>query len=137
MHESQYISNVHKRLDPSIYRLKVQTLMNNGVPDAYYSTTPNDMWIEYKYIPKLPKRPTTYIKPKLSDLQLDWLTERRKEGRRVLVVIGSPAGAAILEDSNEWISGVTSDRFSYNYKELANYIREQLCPTSTTPPPMS
>jgi hypothetical protein len=54
------------------------------------------MWIEYKFLQKLPKR----VKPNLSKLQIEWLAERHSEGRNVFVVVGSPTLCLLYEQRN-------------------------------------
>lgn len=98
MTEHSYIRSVHRRLKkeaPQVYSWKINDAYQGGVPDAYYSSE-RDLWIEYKYLKALPKRPTTPIKIDLSQLQCDWLENRAKEGRNVAVIVGSPDGSLIL-----------------------------------------
>ena len=71
-----------------------------GTPDVWYSGSRGDLWVEYKWIARIPKRGT--IVPKLSPLQLDWLTKRKAQGRNVLVIVGSPKGALSLSLVKSW-----------------------------------
>jgi len=66
-----------------------------GIADMWYSGTCNDLWVEYKWLPKKPK---VFFTPALSKLQLKWLKERYTEGRNVAVIVGCPDGAVILRD---------------------------------------
>lgn len=69
-----------------------------GIPDCWYSGPAGDLWIEYKFV-VLPKRDDTLIIPNLSALQIDWLSSRSKEGRKVGVIIGS-------KDGGVWLPGL-------------------------------
>jgi hypothetical protein len=64
--------------------------------DDWYSSNPYDLWVEYKYLPKLKS-----VKADLSPLQFYWGRERFKEGRNVAVIVGMPQGGIILKRS-EW-----------------------------------
>jgi hypothetical protein len=74
--------------------------MNNpwtsGTFDDWYSANPNDLWIEYKFQPKLGS-----VKADLSPLQYLWGDERFTEGRNVAVIVGMPQGGIILH-MDEW-----------------------------------
>ncbi len=72
-----------------------------GTPDVWYSGKAADLWVEYKWVPKFGK----LVVPNLSPLQLDWLTKRKAEGRNVLVVVGSKAGALTLSLVKSWRDG--------------------------------
>ena len=92
--ESTFIAGVHKHLPAAVYRMKTNNPYVAGIPDCYYSGIGGDLWIEYKYIAKLPAR--VPVKIKLSALQRRWLEGRHGEGRNVAVIVGSPEGAVIL-----------------------------------------
>lgn len=94
MHESTFTRSVNKRLPKSVYSWKVNARYAPGVPDCWYSGPGGDLWVEWKYLPRMPKA----HKPKLSALQKAWLNERYDEGREVLVLVGSPEGIAVFED---------------------------------------
>lgn len=97
--ENQFISSIHKHLPRSVYRMKNNNPYVGGVPDVWYSGSAADMWIEYKYIPTIPKR--TSVKVALSALQTQWLSERHGEGRNVAVIVGCPKGGVFMTD-HEW-----------------------------------
>ena len=91
MNESGFISKVHKKLPKSVYRVKFSDKFVAGIPDTWYSGDAGDLWVEYKY-QEVPGH-----KPKLSDLQRNWLTERHIEGRSVACVVGTPEGVIVYE----------------------------------------
>lgn len=131
MNEHSFIRSIHRRLPKDIYAWKIHDSYQGGVADAYYSRRGGrDIWIEYKYVPKLPKRPQTPVQLKLSELQKDWLRERHMDGRTVSVVIGSPAGSLILPGIT-WEREILSDEFIRNAVDTADvvaYIVEQTAP---------
>lgn len=88
MNEHGYIKSIHRLLPSSIYKWKINDNFQGGVADAYYSGNNGDIWIEYKYISKPPKKPDTVIKTCLTAQQLHWLKSRQAEGREVALVIG-------------------------------------------------
>ncbi|MCP1316891.1 hypothetical protein [Halomonas sp. 707B3] len=133
MNEHSFIRSVHRQLPASIYRWKINDNFQGGVADAYYSDKGGDLWIEYKYLKALPKRPTTEIKTTLSAQQACWLTERHNEGRTVAVVIGSPSGIVLLTSPDEWNTPLTCADFirtAIDKQRLVSYIVETT--TSTT-----
>ena len=101
--------------------------MNNpyssGTADWWYSGNLADLWVEYKYLPKIPVR--VDILPDLSELQKDWLEGRYEEGRNVAVVVGSPIGAVIYE-GKDWLKHISPDDFRSRCKtrqELALWLQ--------------
>jgi hypothetical protein len=77
---------------------------SSGTPDVWYSGTKADLWVEYKFLPRVPQ--TAIVKPSdpktmLSVLQRNWINLRYEEGRAVAVIIGCPDGGVILRDQ-EW-----------------------------------
>ena len=76
--------------------------MNNGYRggtwDGWYSGPGGDIWIEYKFLPRIPQRASVKPFELLSSLQLDWGKERLNEGRNVAVIIGAPKGGVLLVD---------------------------------------
>ena len=96
--ETTYIGKVHKHLSRDVYHMKNNNQYTGGIPDVYYSGSRYDLWIEYKYLPKIPTRAIVDPKKLLSSLQLQWLNGRYDEGRNVAVIIGCPAGGVLLRN---------------------------------------
>jgi hypothetical protein len=122
--ENTFISGVHRHLN-DVYKEKTSNPWRRGIADVWYSGNKNDLWIEYKYILKIPKR--TDIVPDLSDLQAEWLAGRESEGRNVAVVVGCPEGCVLYRQGN-WLKPETPDGFRSKLitkKELADWIRRR------------
>ena len=98
-------------------------MMQNGVPDAYFSGPCGDLWIEFKYI-TAPKRASTKIKANLSPLQKEWLNNRWTEGRNVGVIVGSNIGHTILIDG-WWNGSFTTKYLTNTNQELVAWIETQ------------
>ena len=123
MTESQFTQSIMRKLDKRIYKWKIMNMMQNGVPDCYFSGPAGDLWVEFKYI-KVPKRDTTEFKPKLSALQLKWLNERYDEGRNVAVILGSDIGSAIFID--RWWNGFITWKYLVSTKQdIVKWIETQ------------
>jgi len=123
--ETVFIASVHKYV--KCYHMKNNNLYNAGIADCWYSGPLRDIWIEYKFV-VLPKRGETIIKPELSALQLDWLTERAKDGRDVHVLIGSKIGGVWLQ-RYQWETGMTKLEYAESYQtrpQIATHIN-RLC----------
>lgn len=105
--ENQYITGLHKHFPPKevLYREKMANPWRGGTADYWYSGAARDLWIEFKYLVNLPIR--SPLVPALSPLQLAWCSERRAQGRDVIVVVGTRGGVGIvLDDPQTWISGM-------------------------------
>lgn len=125
MNESNYTQSIHKLLPSYIYKWKINASFAKGVPDAYYSSTKSDIWIEYKYLKSIPAR--CRIIPNLSRLQYKWLTSRLKEGRNVAVIVGTPDGSYVLKKPLEWSEGIdASKRKALSKREIASWIEQQV-----------
>lgn len=93
--ENNFIHRIHRILPRSIYREKMYNPLRRGTPDVWYSGCKGDLWVEYKYVPKIPL--TLKADELLSDLQKKWILDRIDEGRNVWVIIGTPVGAMIYQ----------------------------------------
>ena len=112
--------------EPFLKKWKINDPYTGGKPDAYYCGPANDLWIEYKFIPALPKRPTTNINIGLSALQIDWLRCLTGFKRPVWVVVGAPKQAVILT-IDEALDGITQAQFirrALTFRELGSKIKE-------------
>ena len=128
MHESTFTRSVNKKLPRVVYAWKVNARYAPGVPDCWYSGPHGDLWVEWKYLPKMPK----VHKPKLSELQRNWLNTRYEEGRNVLVLVGSPEGTAIFEHKAWNDKQVTGQLYSRD--EIAAWMANKLCVIKPSPP---
>lgn len=119
--ESTFIASIHKLVPPAVYRVKMNNPYTAGIPDVWYSGTGGDLWVEYKWVPKLPSKADVDPLKLLSALQVLWLDQRRQEGRHVAVIIGSPIGCRILTDGT-WHCPQPVTTFTLSRKEAAVWI---------------
>jgi len=96
--ESTFCTGVHKHLPKALYVLKNNNPFVGGIPDVWYSGNAADLWVEYKWVPRVPKHGRVEPAKLLSALQTDWLRRRYTEGRDVAVIIGCPEGGVLLCD---------------------------------------
>lgn len=98
-----------------------------GVADCYYSRRyGKDMWIEYKYIAKLPVKADIDLTKIVTGLQQAWLHERHVDGRNVAVIVGSPEGGVIFRADERWIiSPAEFKKRIISDAEIANWIVAQ------------
>ena len=94
--ESVFTSAVHRLLPKEVYREKMANPYRGGTPDMWYSGDGSDLWVEYKYLPRIRKRGVVDAKKLLTALQAQWLRDRFTEGRHVAVIVGCPVGGVIL-----------------------------------------
>jgi len=124
--ETRYIAKVHRSL-VDVYHEKMNNPYRSGTADVWYSGDKGDLWIEYKYIPEIPKRSDTLIVPDLSDRQKRWLGNRLDEGRNVAVVLGTPIGGMIYRD-RAWLKPLRAEDLRKQVlvaPVLADWIRGQ------------
>jgi len=129
MNEHSYIKAIHRLLPASVYKWKINDNFHGGVADAYYSGNGGDLWIEYKYLSRPPKRLDTVIKTCLTDQQLHWLQARQSEGRSVALVVGitAPDGFKgrdnlIITDVDEEITLLSFSSSAVDKQGVAEYI---------------
>jgi hypothetical protein len=126
--ETTYIGRVHKHLPKHVYHMKNNNPYLGGVPDVWYSANKGDLWVEYKYVPKIPKSVPVRVPALLSKLQTEWLNARREEGRNVAVIVGCSAGGVLLKDG-DWEGELSPSHFTaliQSNAELAAWIKEQV-----------
>jgi hypothetical protein len=107
--ENRLIKAIHGRLPKEMHAEKMHNPYRGGTADCWYSGSASDLWVEYKYINKVPVK--ARVKPNLSELQKIWLKGRYGEGRRVFVAVGCPEGVALLQNPKDWEEGVPAKTF--------------------------
>lgn len=125
--ETRFYTAVHKLLPKELHKEKMANPYRGGTADVWYSGTADDLWVEYKWLAKVPVKTNIRVYELLSQLQLHWLRERRKEGRNVVVILGSPDGAWVYE-FGLWEADLPVDVFRAQAKtkqQVADYIRSR------------
>lgn len=124
MNEHSFVKAVHRKLPPEVYKWKIHDTYTGGVPDAMYAGPAGLLFVEYKYLKSLPKKPTTPIKTGLSALQIQWLEQMYVYKVLAIVIIGSPVGCSIV--TNDFNQTLTTNNFSGGVKvaEVATLIHE-------------
>ncbi|WP_018609542.1 hypothetical protein [Uliginosibacterium gangwonense] len=123
--ENTFIHSVHRHLSPSTYHEKMNNPYHGGTPDVWYSGNAGDLWVEYKFLPRVPQR--SIVVANLSELQKDWLERRHEEGRTVAVIVGCPSGGIILRDPEEWTATFTAVEYNnrlLDRKQIAAWIAQ-------------
>lgn len=122
MNEHSFVRSIHRQLPPELYRWKIADRFQAGVADAWYSGMKGDVWVEYKYLPRTPVRK---FKVPVTALQRHWLESRETEGRNVAVILGCPAGAAILKPTDWNTDGKVEISTWSNKKEVVAWLIKQ------------
>lgn len=123
--ENTFIASVHKYLTQT-YHEKMFNPYRSGTPDVWYSGTKTDLWIEYKFIAKMPVK--TDIELKLTELQKQWLKARYLEGRNVAVICGCKQGGVVFTDCL-WENPIPVNNFLKQLKDrlgVAMWIHNQI-----------
>jgi len=127
MNEHGFVKAVHKHLSPDVYRWKINDRFTGGVPDAFYAGPASILFVEYKFIYKLPNNS---IKTGLSVLQQQWLHRISGYGVPCWVVIGTEEeGVAVLKDTSVKLDVLPKKSFDpdLTYKDVALCILEATC----------
>lgn len=127
--ETAFTSSINALLKgKEVYYEKMHNPYRAGTPDYWYSGKSGDLWVEYKFRPSLPARPTTPVPLGLTPRQLDWLAERQAEGRRVAVIFGWGKQAVVLTDKM-WLLSFTPNELrarALSRAEVAEWIFHQV-----------
>ena len=125
--ETRYYSAVHKLLPRIIHREKMHNMYRGGTADVWYSGNLDDLWVEYKWIAKLPKKAFVCLERELSPLQQRWLTGRHEEGRNIVVILGTPEGAWVCEGAawKEPINPEAIRTLGVTKQNVADYIKKR------------
>jgi len=125
--ETRYYTAVHKLLPRIIHREKMHNIYRGGTADVWYSGNLDDLWVEYKWIAKLPKKAFVRLDKLLSPLQQRWLEGRHEEGRNIVVILGTPEGAWVLEGAawKEPINPEAIRTLGISKQSIADYIKKR------------
>jgi hypothetical protein len=126
--ENTFIASIHRHFPQKDvpHREKNANPYRGGTADCWYSGRKADMWIEYKFVPRVPKRSPVPVE--CSTLQLEWLRGRYAEGRNVHVIVGCSTGGVVLSDL-AWEHNIPIEEFSAALKsrqELAQWILKRV-----------
>lgn len=124
--ENRFIGSLHKKLPKGIHAEKMSNPWRTGTADVWYSGVDGDLWIEYKFIERIPR--SAEILPDLTPRQMQWLNDRFAEGRNVAVVLGTPTGGVIYRNG-EWSIPLSPDAFKermVSKEEIARWISSQI-----------
>ena len=128
MNEHGFVKSVHSHLSSDVYKWKIRDTYTGGIPDVFYSGPRCMMFIEYKYIKKLPVRSKTNIKCSISPLQHLWLHRMYDQGHKVAVVLGVDHEALIMQYPKVWKEPISKKYFQDNcvpFKQVTTWIEEQ------------
>jgi len=129
MNEHSFIKSVHRSLPASVYSWKIHDTYTGGVPDSFYAGPTGILFVEYKYLPKLPKRDTTELKTTLSALQKQWLNRMCDFNHNAAVVLGCEDTAIILQNKL-WMQPLCKQKYmqmAVPRKQIAHWIEEVCC----------
>lgn len=127
--ETVFYTSVHKHLPPKpvLHREKMNNPYSSGTPDFWFSGK-QDLWVEYKWLPRDPQRGVVVPTKLLNALQAEWLRNRHAEGRTVAVIIGCPSGGVALPGVS-WDKELPAKVFMslvLSRRDLADWILRQV-----------
>tara|TARA_B100000214_G_scaffold334801_1_gene277706 strand:+ start:170 stop:583 length:414 start_codon:yes stop_codon:yes gene_type:complete len=125
MNEHSFVKSVHRKLPVDLYKWKIHDSYTNGVPDSMYAGDKGILFVEYKYVPSLPKIKTTPIKINLSKLQLQWLNNFVDMGHNAAVVVGTEGKNILILQDKQWNTPISKENFlkkAVKLSDLSNFI---------------
>jgi len=125
MNEHGFVRKVHTKLRVTGRLKKIWKINDNfqgGVPDAFYLGDLDSLWVEYKYLPKLPKRDTTLVVPDVSELQYDWLADLQACGKNAWVAVGHPNKVWWTQDLELCRNGIARSTFVEESVDTQTFI---------------
>jgi hypothetical protein len=133
--ETQFIQSIHKNFkENSPHHEKMNNPYRSGTADVWYSGSRADLWVEYKFLPRIPV--STRIYPDVTPQQELWLRRRHAEGRAVYVVVGCSDGGVVY--SVPGLIHLTPDEFKSRILtrgQIARWIQEFVGAGSCLKPP--
>lgn len=127
MNEHSFIKSVHRRLPPELFKWKIHDTYTGGVPDVMYGGPAGILFVEYKYVPKLPVRESTLIKTTLAPLQINWLNRMVDCGQNAALIVGIEKHALIIL-GKDWTANI-SKRYYIEHQltipQLCTWIERQ------------
>lgn len=123
--ETIFKGAVNKLLRDVFKQSNVGSMMAlSGVPDMYYDGPNDDLWVEYKYNPTLPR--DGIVVGAYTPLQLHWM-ERRYNNRvthqNVVGIVGLPGRIACIQHTPEFWRVGTLLTTAIPIPEVACWIR--------------
>lgn len=109
--ENRFRASIHRLLPVSLHHEKMNNPYRGGTADDWYSGDKADLWVEYKW----ENNP-------LSALQVKWLRDRHKEGRKVYVIRGLKDGGVILKHPDSWEVAKLINPTILSKKEIAKWL---------------
>jgi len=126
--ETTFSKGVLAHIPRDVYHMKNNNPYLSGVPDLWFSGNSADLWVEMKYLPRVPRRDSVVPTELLSKLQAQWLERRHREGRQVAVIIGCPDGGVVLPGIT-WQDEISATSFVARIQSrpaLAQWIIERV-----------
>lgn len=123
--ETTFVRAINSKLKTT-HCEKMSNPYRSGTADLWYSGEAGDLWVEYKYIPRIPR--TKSILPDLSARQKEWLDSRCAEGRNVAVVLGIGRDSAVIYRKGAWNTPLTDDQLQarcITRAQLVSWIFDQ------------
>lgn len=123
--ENRFIQGINRHLSRT-YIEKMNNPYRSGTADVWYSGNRGDLWVEYKYIERIPR--SAEILPDLTPRQRRWLNARSDEGRNVAVILGTPTGGVIYRNK-DWSAPLSTEQLIERVQakdELARWIYSQV-----------
>lgn len=131
MNEGTFKNYINRKISRVVHRQSMTygSLSANGTPDMYYDGPGAVLWVEYKYIPHMPrdglvggvddKKRGCY-----STKQFQWMERRHHRGRNVLGIVGLPNRTAVIQYTpGEWKEKSSVER-AIPWGEVARHIEE-------------
>jgi len=99
MSEKAFVRRLVARLRKAgFFVQRIEDAVSAGIPDIYAVRDGRSVWIEAKYLPRLPVRQTTPVRLGLREAQVIWIEDAVAHGAEVYI-------AAMIGRREMWFSG--------------------------------
>lgn len=124
MNEHSFAKKIVSKCRPRVgISWKINDNYAGGIPDSLFIGPENALWIEFKWLGKLPKRESTIVKPQLSKLQLSWMRRLQENNQLSLAVIGMPKVCIVFTSIETMENGILNkDIQTMTHNELVELI---------------
>jgi hypothetical protein len=116
---------------PLVQRLEDR--FSTGIPDTVVTWKGYTVWLEGKFMDKLPKRDTSKVKPSFQPMQVPWLLKCQRTGGRCFVWLRTPIGWYLTDEVEKLEAGIplvdfrlSGDQYK-TAKDMIGALRHGIC----------
>jgi hypothetical protein len=109
---------VSKLANTTTHLQRIEDALSTGIPDLNFCFDSIEVWIEVKYLAKLPVKRLTPVKIGLKQPQALWLSKRNRCGGNAFIVVRCAfdnTWRLIANEFYSYVDGIDVETFQYIY----------------------